>query len=66
MSFTAPPLSTVEQHSKRMGNIAAEIFLKEITDKKTPFYPQKTVINPELIIRESSLKIIVLIIMYIY
>ncbi|MEB2774691.1 LacI family DNA-binding transcriptional regulator [Algoriphagus sp. D3-2-R+10] len=56
MAFTGPTLSTVEQHSKRMGNIAAEIFLKEITDKKVPFYPQKIVINPELIIRESSLR----------
>lgn len=57
MTFTGPTLSTIEQHSKRMGNMAAELFLKEITEKKVPFYPQKIVINPELIVRESSLKI---------
>lgn len=57
MAFTGPTLSTVEQHSKRMGNMAAELFLKEATEKKTPFFPQKIVIKPELIVRESSLRI---------
>ncbi|HEY9046326.1 MAG TPA: LacI family DNA-binding transcriptional regulator [Ohtaekwangia sp.] len=55
-SFTEPPLSTVDQHSMRMGNAAAEIFLEEVaaTDKK--FIPQKIVLKPELIIRQSSLR----------
>lgn len=57
MTFTEPTLSTIEQHSKRMGTMAAELFLKEISEKKSPFYPQKIVINPELIIRGSSLRI---------
>src|SRR6187549_1184250 len=50
-SFTDPTLSTVEQHSKRIGNSAAEIFLEEISNGNTKFIPQKIVLKPELIIR---------------
>jgi LacI family transcriptional regulator len=53
-SFTEPSLTTVEQHSMRMGNAAAEIFLQEITDETKKFIPQKIVLKPELIVRQSS------------
>lgn len=55
-SFTDPSLSTVEQHSMRIGNTAAEIFLEEVSDTLKKFIPQKIVLKPELIIRQSSLK----------
>lgn len=55
-SFTTPALSTVEQHSLRIGNAAAEIFLSEIAASHTKFIPQKIVLKPELIIRASSIK----------
>ncbi|HYG18624.1 MAG TPA: LacI family DNA-binding transcriptional regulator [Ohtaekwangia sp.] len=55
-SFTEPPLSAVDQHSMRMGNAAAEIFLAEIASGKERFIPQKVVLKPELIIRASSLR----------
>ena len=55
-SFTEPALSTVEQHSLRMGNAAAEIFLEEVSDGEKKFIPQKIVLKPELIIRQSSLR----------
>ena len=61
-SYTEPSLSTVDQHSMRMGNAAAQIFLDEVSDnskKSDPtkkFIPQKIVLTPELIIRQSSLK----------
>jgi LacI family transcriptional regulator len=55
-SFTEPSLTTVEQHSMRMGNAAAEIFLQEIADDSKKFIPQKIVLKPELIIRQSSLR----------
>jgi LacI family transcriptional regulator len=58
MSFTDPPLSTVEQHSKRIGNSAAELFLQEIASSQTKFIPQKIVLKPELIIRGSSMRIV--------
>lgn len=54
--FTDPTLTTVDQHSLRMGIAAAEIFLEEIANDTQKFIPQKIVLKPELIIRESSLK----------
>jgi len=56
MSFTDPPLSTVEQHSKRIGNSAAGLFLQEIASRQSKFIPQKIVLKPELIIRGSSVR----------
>jgi LacI family transcriptional regulator len=55
-SFTDPPLTAVDQHSMRMGNSAAEVFLEQITQKDKPFIPNTTVLRPELIIRASSLR----------
>lgn len=61
-SFTEPSLSTVEQHSMRIGNAAAQIFLDEVSNSARKsdiikkFIPQKIVLTPELIIRQSSLK----------
>lgn len=55
-SFTEPALTAVDQHSMRMGNAAAEIFLQEMASGNEKFIPQKIVLKPELIIRASSLK----------
>lgn len=55
-SFSEPTISTVEQHSMRMGNAAAEIFLEQILGGNKVFIPKKTVLKPDLIIRKSSLK----------
>ncbi len=55
-SFTEPSLSIIEQHSVRMGNAAAEIFLEEVLNEDEKFIPQKIVLKPELIIRQSSLR----------
>ena len=56
-AFTDPPLTSVDQLSKQMGNIAAELFFKQL-NLKSPldFEPQKVVLKPELIIRASSLR----------
>jgi len=56
MLFTEPTLTAVDQHSMRMGNAAAEIFLEEISSDRQKFIPQKIVLKPELIVRQSSLK----------
>lgn len=54
-SFIDPPLTTVDQHTKLMGNFAAELFLEQANaNKNDTFTPRKTVLNPELIVRESS------------
>ncbi len=55
-SFIEPPLTAVDQHSMRMGNSAAEVFLEQIALKDKLFIPQTTVLRPELIIRASSLR----------
>lgn len=57
-SFVEPSLSTVDQYSIRMGKFAAELFLEQAqaTATESPFEPRKVVLNPELIIRESSLR----------
>jgi len=55
--FCDPPLTTIDQHCKKMGNIASEIFLEEIKQSGTDkFIPKKIVLMPELIIRQSSLR----------
>jgi LacI family transcriptional regulator len=54
-SFIDPPLTTVDQHSMRMGNSSAEVFLEQIM-RKDKFVPNTMVLRPELIIRASSLK----------
>lgn len=55
--FTDPPITTIDQHSTQMGYSAAEIFFDQLhAGKKEKFFPQKTVLTPELIIRKSSLK----------
>jgi LacI family transcriptional regulator len=53
-SFSEPTISTVDQHSMRMGNAAAEIFLEQILAGNKVFIPKKTVLKPDLIIRKSS------------
>ena len=56
--FTAlvePSLSTVDQHSRQMGQQAARLFL-ETTLPQTTIRPKRIILEPELIIRTSSLK----------
>lgn len=56
-SFTSlvdPPMSTVDQHSKKMGQFTANMFLKRMNNSASVHTPSRTVLNPELIIRESS------------
>lgn len=55
-SFVEPALSTVEQHSKKIGRYAANLFLDIMEKNKGEHTVTKTVLSPELIIRKSSLK----------
>ncbi|WP_340105644.1 LacI family DNA-binding transcriptional regulator [Rhodohalobacter sp. 8-1] len=55
-SFIEPPLSTVDQHSKKIGQYAANLFLDIAKKSKGEHNATKTVLSPELIIRKSSLK----------
>ncbi|MBD8490581.1 LacI family DNA-binding transcriptional regulator [Echinicola sp. CAU 1574] len=53
-SFTTPSLTSVDQVSIPMGNVAAELFFELLKADPKKFIPQKTVLKPELIIRGSS------------
>jgi LacI family transcriptional regulator len=54
-SFIEPALTTVDQHSNRMGQYAARTFLAEI-DREKEVATTRKVLQPELIVRASSLK----------
>ncbi len=53
--FVTPALSTVDQHTHTMGQIAAELFLEEI-QAKGPFTPHVRILEPDLVLRGSSLR----------
>ena len=51
-----PGLSSVEQHGAEMGQSIANMFFEDVGKAKRGFIPRKTILEPELIIRASSLK----------
>ncbi len=55
-SFTDPPLTTLSQFPIEMGHAAAELFFEILNSKKDKLIPQKTVLQPKLIVRASSIK----------
>jgi LacI family transcriptional regulator len=48
-------LTSVDQHAEEMGQVAAQLFLDQVNENTTRT-KHKTVLNPDLIIRESSMK----------
>ena len=55
-SFTDPALTTVDQFSVTMGKKTAEVFFELLNSKEQEETPQKIVLKPELIVRQSSMK----------
>lgn len=55
-SFVDPALTTVDQHGEKMGHFAARLFLDQVSGDNGSRPPGKTVLDPELIVRKSSLK----------
>lgn len=53
-SVIEPALTSLDQHTIEMGNLAAKHFLEQIGTKPEEFTPQKTKLKPSLIVRESS------------
>lgn len=53
-SMIQPALSTVDQHSETMGQLAAQAFLSQLGPSEKQ--PVQTVLTPKLIIRASSLR----------
>lgn len=56
--FCDPPITSIDQHCKTMGNTASEMFLEEVSvgSGTGKFVAKKVVLMPELIIRQSSMK----------
>lgn len=56
-SIMEPSLTTIDQHSREMGTVAATMLLEELElREKNLFIPRKIFLTPELIIRQSSLR----------
>ncbi len=55
-AFIRPALSTVDQQSIKIGELAAQLFLEQIAKKREPFTPRHEVLQPQLVIRQSSLR----------
>jgi LacI family transcriptional regulator len=53
-AFHNPSLTTVRQPLRQMGVVAAETLLKRITASAGTEYPKEIVLEPELVIREST------------
>ncbi|QSB28832.1 LacI family DNA-binding transcriptional regulator [Flavobacterium sp. CLA17] len=54
-SLTQPSISTVNQHSDQIGKLAAEAFLERMNNPKKKTF-KRIILEPELIIRQSSNK----------
>jgi DNA-binding LacI/PurR family transcriptional regulator len=49
-----PPLTTVDQHGFKMGQVAADLLLQEIEGNADDWTPETRIVETELIIRQSS------------
>lgn len=58
-SFFDPPLTSVDQHAYETGKQAASLLLQQIAEKENKLVPKTVVLEPTLIIRESSRKKII-------
>lgn len=54
-AFHHPPLTTVRQPLRRMGELAAEILLRRIAGGPGVAAPKRVMVEPELVVRDSSM-----------
>ncbi|MFN7115762.1 MAG: LacI family DNA-binding transcriptional regulator [Saprospiraceae bacterium] len=55
-AYVSPSLSTVAQQTVKMGQEAAQLFMDIMQNKQLLYAPKKIILEPELIVRESSTK----------
>jgi DNA-binding LacI/PurR family transcriptional regulator len=53
-AFQNPALTTVRQPLRKMGMIAAETVLRRIARPGTDMHPERVMVEPELVVREST------------
>ncbi|HZD55681.1 MAG TPA: LacI family DNA-binding transcriptional regulator [Anaerolineales bacterium] len=51
-SFSFPPLTTISQPKKKMGEVAVQLLLERIQDKSRPV--QRRILSPSLVLRQST------------
>lgn len=56
-SLVSPALSTIDQQTAKMGQETARLFLNQLKNESQPGEPEKLILEPILIIRESSNRI---------
>ncbi len=56
-SLVDPALTTVDQLSNEIGTFCAKQFLEEVEMKNENYIPRKVILNPRLIIRDSTRRI---------
>ncbi|WP_324673131.1 LacI family DNA-binding transcriptional regulator [Hymenobacter sp. GOD-10R] len=56
-SLTEPRITSVDQRCEQMGQSAVKLFLEMLEDKSGQFSPRRIVLQPELLVRESSLRL---------
>lgn len=53
-SLTTPKLTSIDQHCEQMGQSVVRMFLEMLEEKNGTFLPRRVVLQPELIVRQSS------------
>lgn len=56
-SLTEPRITSVDQHCEQMGQSAVRLFLDIMGDTTGRFSPRRIVLQPEVLLRESSMRI---------
>ena len=56
-SLTEPRLTSVDQHCEQMGQSAVRLFLDILEDTTGRFSPRRIVLQPEVLLRESSMQV---------
>jgi LacI family transcriptional regulator len=54
--LTEPMLTSVDQRCEQMGQSAVRLFLEMLEEKSSKFSPRRIVLQPDLIIRDSSIR----------
>lgn len=52
--LTEPMITTVDQHCEQMGQSAVELFLQILKEKNEHFSPRRIVLQPNLVVRNST------------
>ncbi len=55
-AYISPGLSTIVQQTVKMGEESAQLFMNIVADKQKMYVPEKVILEPELIIRDSSIR----------